>query len=80
MLKFITKYWQVFAGVLAALAGVFFLRKRDNQELDAPVEAPVREEPIDFVEQQKEEVNASNKRIDDLSRDELIADINSKYS
>lgn len=65
-------------GVVAVLFGVFLRRKKPVEIGEAPKE-PEKEVSQDFVKDYEEKVNESNKKVDEMSRDNLINSLNKRY-
>lgn len=80
---FIKRYWALLLAGLAFIAGIIF--KSSSQRTPPPSikpppeDPPEKEEAKDFVGEHKEEKEKIDAKVDDMSRDELVDSINSRY-
>lgn len=66
--------WELLVGVLEAFLGLF----KPKVAL-TPAKPPEPQEARDHVAEQKEQKHESDKKVDDMSRAELVDDINTEY-
>ena len=74
------KYWAVVVGALAFLAGAIAFGGRKFIPIDKPPEEPPKPETAtDHLDAHKKDKETSDAKIDGMSTDQLVDDINSKY-
>jgi len=78
-MKFIKKFWAFILAGIAFLAGAMIAGRRVNPPIKPDLKPPDQVNPPDVVGDYDKQKGTSDATVDDMSRSDLISDINSRY-